>query len=73
MGLRTPVIASGWSDNMTCMDSTSAALVDHTLVPVDGNSVVLSRKSLAGPDARWAAPDVAVATRWMRVQAEDPG
>lgn len=71
MALGTPVIATGWSGNMTYMDSTSAALVDYTLVPVDGSIPVYSSKALAGLGARWAAPDVDMAAQWMQALAAD--
>ena len=48
-----PVVATGWSGNMDFMDSASACLVDHRLLPVaDATCYAGYEKSL------WAEPDI---------------
>lgn len=66
MLLGKPVVATGWSGNMTFMDSTSAALVGFRLVPVSDPRAVYSV-----PGAVWAEPDVADAAARLVQLAED--
>ncbi len=68
MLLGRPVIATGWSGNMTFMDDESAALVGYRLVPARDPRGVYA---VAG--ATWAEPDVAQAADWLRRLADDPG
>ena len=64
MLLRKPVIATGWSGNMTFMDSKSAALVDYRLIPArDPRGVYFG--------AHWADPDQAMAVAHLRHLADD--
>ena len=64
MLLRKPVIATGWSGNMTFMDAESAALVDYRLIPAhDPRDVYFG--------AHWADPDQAVAVAHLRRLADD--
>jgi glycosyltransferase involved in cell wall biosynthesis len=64
MLLRKPVIATGWSGNMTFMDAESAALVDYRLIPAhDPRDVYFG--------AHWADPDQAVAAAHLRRLADD--
>ena len=66
MLLRKPVIATGWSGNMTFMDAESAALVDYRLIPArDPRDVYFG--------AHWADPDQAVAVAHLRRLADDAG
>ncbi len=68
MLLGRPVVATGWSGNMTFMDESSAALVGYRLVPaLDPRGVY----AVAG--ATWAEPDIAQAAEWLRRLAEDAG
>ncbi len=66
MLLSKPVIATGWSGNMTFMDADSAALVDYRLVPAQD-----PRQVYAG--ASWAEPDQATAVAHLRRLADDAG
>lgn len=63
MLLGKPVIATGWSGNMTFMDADSAALVRYSLVPAQD-----PRQVYAG--ASWAEPDQATAVAHLRRLAE---
>jgi glycosyltransferase involved in cell wall biosynthesis len=66
MLLCKPVIATGWSGNMTFMDAESAALVDYRLIPAqDPRDVYFG--------AHWADPDQAVAIAHLRRLADDAG
>jgi glycosyltransferase involved in cell wall biosynthesis len=66
MLLGKPVIATGWSGNMTFMDAESAALVDYRLVPAQD-----PRQVYAG--ASWAEPAQATAVAHLRRLADDAG
>jgi glycosyltransferase involved in cell wall biosynthesis len=65
MLLGKPVIATGWSGNMTFMDAGSAALVDYRLVPAQD-----PRQVYAG--ASWAEPDRGSAVAHLRRLADCP-
>ena len=71
MLLGKPVIATGWSGNMSFMDRSNSCLVAYTLIPAHGRSHVYSQE-LLGPRAVWADPDVANAAEWMRLLADRP-
>ncbi|HEY2615941.1 MAG TPA: glycosyltransferase [Acetobacteraceae bacterium] len=64
MLLGRPVIATGWSGNMTFMDGDSAALVGYRLIPAQD-----PRQVYAG--ASWAEPDQAAAVAHLRRLADD--
>lgn len=68
MLLGRPVVATGWSGNMSFMDEDSAALVDYRLVSVDDPR---GTYRLAG--SRWAEPDAEHAATLLRQLANDPG
>lgn len=68
MLLGRPVIATGWSGNMTFMDEDCAALVGYRLVPARD-----PRGVYAVSGALWAEPDAAQAVDWLRRLADDPG
>jgi glycosyltransferase involved in cell wall biosynthesis len=72
MALGKPVIATGWSGNLSFMDHRSGCLVRYKLVPVSGN-LGFFRPEYIGPQARWADPLVEDAAQWMRRLHEDPG
>jgi glycosyltransferase involved in cell wall biosynthesis len=64
MLLGRPVIATGWSGNMTFMDADSAALVGYRLVPArDPRQVYVG--------ANWAEPDQTDAVAHLRRLADD--
>jgi glycosyltransferase involved in cell wall biosynthesis len=69
MGL--PVIATGWSGNMSFMDHRSACLVRYRQVQVSGQHPFY-RPELLGPDAIWAEPVIEDAIYWMRKLRSDP-
>lgn len=71
MALGKPVIATGWSGNMSFMDRSNACLLPYHLVPVRSNTYVYS-EAVLGPQAVWAEPDVAQAAEWMRVLVDRP-
>jgi len=71
MSLGKPVIATGWSGNMSFMDRSNSCVVAYKLVPVRGRTYVYSEE-LLGPRAVWADPDVTNAAEWMRVLVERP-
>ena len=66
MLLGKPVVATGWSGNMTFMDADSASLVDFRLVPVSDPRGVYR---VAG--AVWAEPDIAEAAARLVELADD--
>lgn len=69
MALSKPVIATGWSGNMSFMDRSNACIVSYHLVPVRSSTYVYS-KAVLGPKAVWAEPDVTNAAEWMRALVE---
>lgn len=71
MRLGRPVVATGWSGNMTYMDHTSAALVRYELVDTDDGAAVYG-PSRIGVQARWAEPSVDDAASWLRLFADKP-
>lgn len=71
MALGKPVIATGWSGNMSFMDRSNSCLVTYELIPVRAHVHEYSQE-LLGPRALWAEPDVGNAAEWMRVLVERP-
>lgn len=65
MRLGIPVIATGWSGNMSFMDNRCACLVRYRLVPAQGNHPVY-RPEILGTGAVWADPVLEDAAAWMR-------
>ncbi len=70
MTMGMPVIATGWSGNMTYMRQTTACLVDHRFVPVNGSAPAYTEHGIAGR-ARWAEPDLDHAAALMTHLAHD--
>lgn len=70
MALGKPVIATGWSGNMSFMDHTNSCLVGYDLIPVRG-SLPVYRRRLLGRSAVWASPKVEDAAAWMARLAPD--
>jgi GT2 family glycosyltransferase len=70
MALGKPVIATGWSGNMSFMNHTNSCPVGYRLVPADGSIPAYQRAHL-GEGAVWADPDVEEAATWMRRLVED--
>ena len=64
MALGKPVIATGWSGNLSFMDHQSAALVTYRHRTVDGELDCYT-PDFAGRNATWAAPDIEHAATWM--------
>ena len=71
MSLGKPVIATGWSGNMSFMDRSNSCVVGYRLIPARGSTYVYTKKVL-GPRAVWAEPDVTNAAEWMRALVEQP-
>lgn len=71
MALGKPVIATGWSGNMTFMDHTNSCLVGYDLIPVQ-SSLLVYRKEYLGEEAVWANPSIEQAAAWMRRLVDDP-
>lgn len=65
MRLGVPVIATGWSGNMSYMDQRSACLVRYRLIDVAGEHVNYRTETL-GSGAVWADPVMEDAVAWMR-------
>jgi glycosyltransferase involved in cell wall biosynthesis len=70
MALGKPVIATGWSGNMTFMNHANSCLVGYRLIPVNGNLGVYSRAFLK-QEAYWADPNLDEAEAWMKALARD--
>jgi len=66
-----PVVATGWSGNLTFMNHANACLVDYRLVPLS-NAQALHAARYRPRSARWAEPDVDHAASWMRYLAAHP-
>jgi glycosyltransferase involved in cell wall biosynthesis len=71
MALGKPVVATGWSGNMSFMDRSNACLVSYDLVPVHSDTDVY-REDVLGPHAMWADPGLTNAAEWMRTLVERP-
>jgi glycosyltransferase involved in cell wall biosynthesis len=67
MLLGRPVVATGWSGNLTFMNAGNAALVDYRLVPASDARGVYRVKG-----AHWAEPDITHAAFLLRRLADDP-
>lgn len=72
MRLGVPVIATGWSGNMTYMDQLSAGLVRYRLIDVAGSHPNYRPETL-GSGAVWADPLIDDAVAWMRHLHRHPG
>ena len=70
MALGKPVIATGWSGNMTFMNRVNSCLIGFRLIPVDG-SVGPYSQAFLGREVRWADPEVDEAAAWMQALARD--
>lgn len=70
MALGKPVIATGWSGNLSFMDHRCACLIGYRLIPANGVLDIYRHENL-GPGALWADPDIADAAAWMRRLADD--
>ncbi|NOR69693.1 MAG: glycosyltransferase [Methylomarinum sp.] len=71
MRLGKPVVATGWSGNMSYMNNRNACLVGFDFKPTDNNSHIYGRKAL-GINAFWADPDIKQAAYWLKKLADDP-
>jgi GT2 family glycosyltransferase/glycosyltransferase involved in cell wall biosynthesis/Flp pilus assembly protein TadD len=70
MALGKPVIATGWSGNLSFMDHRCACLVGYRLIPANGTLAIYRHENL-GAGAVWADPDIGDAAAWMRRLADD--
>ena len=71
MHLGKPVVATGWSGNMTYMDHANSCPVRVSFVDTDNTSVHYSPRAL-GIRSFWAEPDVGHAAQLIRWLANDP-
>ncbi|MBH0181835.1 MAG: glycosyltransferase, partial [Nitrospira sp.] len=70
MALGKPVIATGWSGNLSFMDHRCACLVGYRLIPPNGTLDIYRHENLESW-AVWADPDIVDAAAWMRRLADD--
>ncbi len=68
MLLGRPVVATGWSGNLTFMTEETSALIDYRLIPV-----VDPRGNYDLRNAQWAEPDVEDAAVWLKRLGDDSG
>jgi len=66
MLLGRPVVATGWSGNLTFMNADVSALVSYRLIPAQD-----SRGNYAVQGAFWADPDTEDAAAWLRRLGSD--
>lgn len=66
-----PVVATGWSGNMSYMNHDNAGLVRYTMVATTEESVIYSPSAL-GIASCWAESDIDHAAAWLRALATDP-
>lgn len=71
MRLGKPVVATGWSGNMTYMDHSSAALVRYSFTAPDNTAAIYSPAAL-GFTSHWAEPSVEHAAAWLQQLIADP-
>src|SRR6185369_6274208 len=66
MALGKPVIATGWSGNMSFMNHTNGCLVGYDLVPVAQTATHrYYQREFLGADTVWAEPHIDEASAWM--------
>lgn len=65
MRLGKPVVATGWSGNLTYMDHSSAALVRYSFTAPDNTAAIYSPAQL-GFASHWAEPSVDHAAAWLQ-------
>lgn len=70
MSLGKPVVTTGWSGNMDFTNERNSCLVPFSLVPVVSSHPAY-RPGAIGGEQKWAEPDVAAATAFMRQLATD--
>lgn len=70
MRLGKPVVATGWSGNLTYMDHRSAALVRYQMTAPDDTADVYSPAQL-GFTSYWAEPSVEHASAWLAALMAD--
>jgi glycosyltransferase involved in cell wall biosynthesis len=70
MRVGRPVIATGWSGNLSYMSQSNACLVTHRFIPAGGDAHY-SAKFLGKP-GYWADPSLNEAVQWMQTLVDDP-
>jgi glycosyltransferase involved in cell wall biosynthesis len=70
MALGKPVIATGWSGNMSFMNQSNSCLVRYRLTEVSGHWDFF-KPAFIGTEARWAVPVLEDAVSWMRALHAD--
>lgn len=68
MMLGKPVIATGWSGNLSFMNAESACLVDAPLRPLNGQIPAYTPAAI-GCETAWSEPSIEHAAWWMRLLA----
>ncbi len=71
MRLGKPVIATGWSGNLSFMNHSNSALLRYRLIPVKG-SYKFFQAEVLGKNARWADPVLEDAVVWMHRLRQNP-
>jgi len=71
MAIGKPVIATGWSGNMSFMDHTCSCPVRYRRAPLDGNHPFY-KPDFNVKEAFWAEPIVDDAAAWMAKLHTDP-
>lgn len=71
MRLGKPVVATGWSGNLTYMNHASAALVRYSFCAPEETAAIYSPAQL-GFASRWAEPSVDHAAQWLEQLISDP-
>jgi glycosyltransferase involved in cell wall biosynthesis len=66
MLLGRPVVATGWSGNLTFMNADVSALVSYRLIPAKD-----SRGNYTVQGAFWADPDIEDAAAWLQYLGSD--
>lgn len=70
MFLGKPVVATGWSGNMSYMSPTNSCPVAHDLVAVDDDSAIYGPSAL-GIQGHWASPLAEHAAAWLSLLHEN--
>lgn len=70
MRLGKPVVATGWSGNMSYMNHRNACLVTYKLLPTDDSSPAYGPSRLR-TRSHWAEPDIDQAAAWLKKLSTD--
>lgn len=70
MRLGRPVIATGWSGNLSYMNFSNACLISYRFIPAQGDAHYSAK--FLGKTGFWAEPDITEAAQWMKSLVENP-